>query len=82
MPTHNSLKSGPPKVPNRHNYILWLKELMDTTSYSEPGRKRTGIDIGTGASCIYPLLGATQRPWYFIATGEQLSRKLELGEQC
>jgi len=61
----------PLKVPNRHNYILWLKELLDTTSYSEPGRKLTGIDIGTGASCIYPLLGTTQRPWYFIATGEQ-----------
>lgn len=58
------------KIPNRHNYILWLKELMDTTSYSEPGRKLTGIDIGTGASCIYPLLGATQRPWHFLATGE------------
>ncbi|OIW32285.1 hypothetical protein CONLIGDRAFT_264520 [Coniochaeta ligniaria NRRL 30616] len=57
-----------PPIPNRHNYILWLKELMDTTSYSEPGRKLRGIDIGTGASCIYPLLGATQRPWCFIAT--------------
>ncbi|KAB5523824.1 hypothetical protein GE09DRAFT_1152708 [Coniochaeta sp. 2T2.1] len=57
-----------PPVPIRHNYILWLKELMDTSSYSEPGRKLTGVDIGTGASCIYPLLGVTQRPWYFIAT--------------
>lgn len=29
----------------------------------------TGIDIGTGASCIYPLIGVTQRPsWYFIGT--------------
>ncbi|XP_054859025.1 RNA N6-adenosine-methyltransferase METTL16 isoform X2 [Eublepharis macularius] len=27
-----------------------------------------GIDIGTGASCIYPLLGATLNGWYFIAT--------------
>ncbi|KAI1123449.1 hypothetical protein F5Y10DRAFT_54032 [Nemania abortiva] len=63
-----------PPVPSRHNYILWLKDLMDSTSSSytdeyEPGRRVTGLDIGTGASLIYPLLGCTQRPaWHFIAT--------------
>ncbi|KAL2152914.1 hypothetical protein VTH82DRAFT_4069 [Thermothelomyces myriococcoides] len=57
-----------PPVPNRHNYILWLKELMDSTSYEQPGRSLCGLDIGTGASCIYPLLGVTQRPWRFVAT--------------
>ncbi|KAI0967253.1 hypothetical protein F4678DRAFT_256395 [Xylaria arbuscula] len=63
-----------PPVPNRHNYILWLKELMDSTSASysqqyEPERKVTGLDIGTGASLIYPLLGCAERPnWHFIAT--------------
>ncbi|KAK3361217.1 hypothetical protein B0T24DRAFT_642747 [Lasiosphaeria ovina] len=57
-----------PPVTNRHNYILWLKELMDTTSYEQPGGKLCGLDVGTGASCIYPLLGAVQRPWNFVAT--------------
>lgn len=58
-----------PPVPNRHNYILWLKELVDTSSYEPPGRPACGLDIGTGASCIYPLLGTTQRPsWRFVAT--------------
>ncbi|KAI1845854.1 hypothetical protein JX265_011251 [Neoarthrinium moseri] len=63
-----------PPVPNRHNYILWIKSLLDTTSQSfsdayQPGRKVTGLDIGTGASAIYPLLGCTQRPsWSFIGT--------------
>ncbi|KAI0392408.1 hypothetical protein F5Y17DRAFT_361588 [Xylariaceae sp. FL0594] len=63
-----------PPVPNRHNYILWLKELIDSTapSYSdqyEPERTVKGLDIGTGASLIYPLLGCVQRPrWHFIAT--------------
>jgi len=27
-----------------------------------------GIDIGTGASCIYALLGATMNKWQWIAT--------------
>ncbi|KZF23351.1 DUF890 domain protein [Xylona heveae TC161] len=63
-----------PPVPNRFNYILWLQDLIDTTSDSfsdkyEPARKVFGLDIGTGASCIYPLLGCTQRSnWNFAGT--------------
>ncbi|PHH89873.1 hypothetical protein CDD83_5046 [Cordyceps sp. RAO-2017] len=57
-----------PPVPNRHSYVLWLKSLLDTSSYGPPGQKLLGLDIGTGASCIYPLLGCAQRPWSFIAT--------------
>lgn len=56
------------QVPNRHNYILWLKDLLDSTSYNEPGARLSGLDIGTGASCIYPLLACAQRPWSLIAT--------------
>ncbi|KAI6778266.1 uncharacterized protein J7T54_004173 [Emericellopsis cladophorae] len=57
-----------PPVANRHNYILWLKKLLDSTSYEPRHEGVLGLDIGTGASCIYPLLGCTQRPWSFIAT--------------
>ncbi|KAH6989294.1 hypothetical protein BKA56DRAFT_668449 [Ilyonectria sp. MPI-CAGE-AT-0026] len=57
-----------PPVTNRHNYLLWLKGLLDTTTYEKSDRKVVGLDIGTGASCIYPLLGCAQRPWSFIAT--------------
>lgn len=63
-----------PPVPNRHNYILWLKNLVDSSAPSyaqayEPERQVMGLDIGTGASLIYPLLGCAQRPaWSFIAT--------------
>ncbi|KAK8033783.1 hypothetical protein PG991_003181 [Apiospora marii] len=63
-----------PPVPNRHNYILWLKSLLDTTSSTyadayEPEREVMGLDVGTGASAVYPLLGCAQRPsWSFIAT--------------
>ncbi|KOS23309.1 putative methyltransferase-like protein [Escovopsis weberi] len=57
-----------PPVANRHNYILWLKDLLDTTSHDGTGSQVVGLDIGTGASCIYPLLGCTERPWSFVAT--------------
>ncbi|XXG95137.1 hypothetical protein Hte_001397 [Hypoxylon texense] len=63
-----------PPVPNRHNYILWLKDLLDSSAPSyrgayEPDRAVVGLDVGTGASLVYPLLGCAQRPaWSFIAT--------------
>ncbi|PQE20550.1 DUF890 domain protein [Rutstroemia sp. NJR-2017a BBW] len=63
-----------PPVPNRLNYILWIQALLDTSSRSfseiyEPERGVHGLDIGTGASCIYPLLGCAQRgAWKFTAT--------------
>jgi 23S rRNA (adenine1618-N6)-methyltransferase len=63
------------KVPNRFNYVLWIQDLIDTSSstYSDqydPKQEVIGLDIGTGASCIYPLLGCAQRPnWTFIGTG-------------
>lgn len=63
-----------PPVPNRLNYILWLQDLLDTSSdmYTDsydPNRQIRGLDIGTGASCIYPLLGCAQRPlWRFTGT--------------
>ncbi|XP_029026010.1 RNA N6-adenosine-methyltransferase mettl16 [Betta splendens] len=52
-----------PTVPLRLNYIHWVEDLID--GQNQP---RRGIDIGTGASCIYPLLGATMNGWYFLAT--------------
>ncbi|KAL5629667.1 hypothetical protein BROUX41_001273 [Berkeleyomyces rouxiae] len=58
-----------PMVHNRHNYILWLKGLVDSTLPAGASQSDViGLDIGTGASCIYPLLGCVQRPWSFIGT--------------
>jgi len=54
-----------PTVPLRLNYILWLEDLL-----SAMGEKTEifGLDIGTGTSCIYPLLGARKNGWKFVAT--------------
>ncbi|CUS09086.1 unnamed protein product [Tuber aestivum] len=67
-----------PTVPNsvwfRLNYILWVQDLLDSTGNLEndefdPTREVVGLDVGTGASCIYPLLGCTLRNgWKFVAT--------------
>ncbi|KAI0248957.1 hypothetical protein BJV78DRAFT_1347967 [Lactifluus subvellereus] len=63
-----------PPVPNRLNYILWLQDIIShTTSPDLPAPVR-GIDIGTGASAIYPLVACRLSPhWNFVATGQRNS---------
>ncbi|KAI5301291.1 hypothetical protein KEM55_006094 [Ascosphaera atra] len=62
---------------DRLNYILWLQDLLHETRQDgfggEPIRDENrpvkGLDVGTGASCIYPLLGCATSPgWKFTAT--------------
>lgn len=52
-----------PPIPGRADYIHYIAELVE-------GR-RTGIkvlDIGTGANCIYPILGSQSYDWDFTAS--------------
>ncbi|KAK2624382.1 hypothetical protein QTJ16_006332 [Diplocarpon rosae] len=75
-----------PPVPNRLKYILWIQGLLDSTSDSytdtyDPEREVLGLDIGTGASCIYPMLGCAQRPkWKFAGTDVD-DRSFEFAKQ-
>ncbi|KAL6050980.1 Methyltransferase-like protein 16 [Balamuthia mandrillaris] len=57
-----------PAVPNRVNYIHWLSDLLKHSPDVTSAPTITGIDIGTGASCIYPLLGVRLKGWRFVAT--------------
>lgn len=54
-----------PTVPNRVQYLTWAAELLPNGLREEP----TVLDLGTGPSCIYALLGTRLYPkWFFIAT--------------
>ncbi|KAI0297071.1 hypothetical protein B0F90DRAFT_1635139 [Multifurca ochricompacta] len=58
-----------PPVPNRLNYVLWLQDIVSHSSVSGPLSSIRGIDIGTGASAIYPLIACRLAPnWNFVAT--------------
>lgn len=53
-------------MPNRLNYVLWLQDIVKFTCGSSTVR---GLDIGTGASAIYPLLACSiEHTWNFVAT--------------
>jgi len=51
-----------PTLPLRLNYIHWIEDIVG----QEEGK--WGIDIGTGSSCIYPLLAAKVNKWKYLAT--------------
>ena len=59
-----------PPVPGRADYIHYLADLLAENNWGEipTGEKITCFDIGTGASCIYPILGIAEYGWEFIAS--------------
>lgn len=54
-----------PPIPGRVDYVHYLADLLTASKLKE---KCTILDIGTGASCIYPILGNAVYQWKFIAT--------------
>lgn len=59
-----------PPVPGRVDYIHYMADLLSrSNSGSIPtGDKLKCLDIGTGANCIYPILGSSEYGWKFIGT--------------
>ena len=59
-----------PAIPGRVDYIHHLHDLLATTPKTLIADKKQVkvLDIGTGASCIYPLLGQRVYGWHFVAS--------------
>jgi 23S rRNA (adenine1618-N6)-methyltransferase len=59
-----------PAIPGRVDYIHHLHDLLATTPKALiPNKKSVQVlDIGTGASCIYPILGQREYNWHFVAS--------------
>ncbi|UAW97688.1 23S rRNA (adenine(1618)-N(6))-methyltransferase RlmF [Halopseudomonas nanhaiensis] len=58
-----------PPVPGRADYVHALADLLaDSHDGVVPaGHELLGLDIGTGANLIYPLVGRVEYDWRFIA---------------
>lgn len=59
-----------PPIPGRADYIHHIADVLCASNF---GRIPTGadikcIDIGTGANCIYPIIGQHEYGWSFIGT--------------
>ncbi|ALJ04202.1 23S rRNA methyltransferase [Pseudalgibacter alginicilyticus] len=54
-----------PPIPGRVDYIHHISDLLDNSGIRSNVRV---LDIGTGATCIYPILGNAEYNWTFVAT--------------
>lgn len=56
-----------PPIPGRVDYIHYLADLLaDSNNQEIPrGRHIKALDVGTGASLVYPLTGQSEYGWHF-----------------
>ena len=59
-----------PPIPGRAEYIHRVADLLSESNNSNvpTGANVRSLDIGTGASCIYPIIGVVEYDWNFIGT--------------
>lgn len=59
-----------PPVPGRADYIHYIADLLSEEHDGDipVGPKVKGLDIGAGASCIYPILGKSIYGWKFVGS--------------
>jgi len=56
-----------PPVPGRADYIHYIADLLSEDGEPPVGTSIKGLDIGTGTSCIYPILGNSIYGWKWSA---------------
>jgi 23S rRNA (adenine1618-N6)-methyltransferase len=59
-----------PPIPGRADYIHHIAELMGSSNNGiiPTGYKIKCMDIGVGASCVYPIIGNKEYGWSFIGS--------------
>ncbi len=55
-----------PPIPGRSDYLHHLADLLATGTDIPRGNSVAVLDIGVGANCIYPLIGASEYGWRFV----------------
>jgi len=59
-----------PAIPGRADYIHHVADLLGGSNFGRIpiGDQITCLDVGLGASCIYPIIGVTEYGWRFIGS--------------
>ena len=57
-----------PPIPGRADYIHHVADLLNEPNSISKQQSIVGLDIGTGANLIYPIIGSQQYGWQFIAS--------------
>lgn len=59
-----------PPIPGRADYVHYMADLLAECNLGviPTGKSVAALDIGTGASCVYPLIGNHEYGWTFVGT--------------
>ena len=59
-----------PPIPGRADYIHHIADLLGASNFGQvpTGETVNCLDIGVGASCIYPIIGSVEYGWKFIGS--------------
>lgn len=59
-----------PPIPGRADYIHYIADLLAQSFNGDvpTGKNIKGLDIGTGANLIYPIIGSYEYKWSFVGT--------------
>jgi len=59
-----------PPIPGRADYIHHLADILCSKNYGKLpiGNTIKCLEIGVGASCIYPIIGVSEYDWSFVAS--------------
>ena len=59
-----------PPIPGRADYIHYLADLLGIVNAGKfpVGKSVSVLDIGTGANCVYPIIGHREYGWSFVAS--------------
>ena len=56
-----------PPIPGRADYLHYLADLLAAGGEVPVGNAIRALDIGTGANCVYPLIGHASYGWWLYA---------------
>lgn len=59
-----------PPIPGRADYIHYIADLLQLSNNGilPTGKHIRCLDIGVGANCVYPIIGANEYDWEFVGT--------------
>ena len=59
-----------PPIPGRADYIHHIADILAENNFGKipTGENVICLDVGLGASCIYPIVGVTEYDWTFIGS--------------
>ncbi|MDD3860022.1 MAG: 23S rRNA (adenine(1618)-N(6))-methyltransferase RlmF [Bacteroidales bacterium] len=59
-----------PPIPGRADYLHYAADLLASSNYNKipTGDKIRCLDVGVGASCVFPLIGTNEYRWHFIGS--------------